>query len=637
MLDYENEEKEYTAINVDFPVSEEIIIAKVNTEYNLSYQYTDQKRKMFEERIKQFMNISDQEKNKIYVRLIFAVIDTLMALYYADNINVKFTWNQFGDEEIAENIQALAKYDYKSMWLNKKKYQVQWDRLFFGVWLEVFEWRDEELKQPIVKCINPMYRLPDWNSDINDWPSFHWFEMIANEEDLSEENGYFNLDKLAQWVDENSLIRDYQQITREVRKFNDVTSISQWQYFVYHHYTIINWKKYLVTLWNNKSLIIRFQELPGNKFPVIARNYRPYRWDPYGISICDILSDKEQAIQLFMNLNRIKAEHQAWWDMFYYDTNVIDNIEEYMVPTMWPKMIPVRNMGQNPDPIREVQRWSIWQDAYNMPTILQAQAGLDVWLDAQTMWVWGASWVTATENQRLQRNANLKLILWSRIDGWAEKDFWEYWFMMYLEYFNWNDKKAFKLNTTFGWTYYNLSWKDIVTNIKFDIEVLTDSELNDMTEKEKMGFSLVANTILNNPQAPQYSKNYALRRLLNLNWIDKEESYVMVQITPEEEQAMLDVELLNRDEDVAPITNMNEDHYTYLCVYRRALDTKSKRKAIQARQMAYILSWQAQQMNIPQWMWEGQTNQISSSMIGQMNRPEQWASSLQDVTQQINA
>jgi len=92
---------------------------------------------------------------------------------------------------------------------------------------------------------------------------------------------------------------------------------------IYYHYTIINNKKYFICTDYSKSIIIKFEEIqPANKaqkrnpslvkFPVIIRHWSPLQGDPYGVCIPDIMEDKQMMIQLFTNLNRIKAEHEAW-------------------------------------------------------------------------------------------------------------------------------------------------------------------------------------------------------------------------------------------------------------------------------------------------------------------------------------
>jgi len=47
------------------------------------------------------------------------------------------------------------------------------------------------------------------------------------------------------------------------------------------------------------------------QFPVVRRYWRPLENDPFGIAVPDLLEDKQTMIQLFLNLNKIKAEHEA--------------------------------------------------------------------------------------------------------------------------------------------------------------------------------------------------------------------------------------------------------------------------------------------------------------------------------------
>lgn len=61
---------------------------------------------------------------------------------------------------------------------------------------------------------------------------------------------------------------------------------------------------------------------------------------------------------------------------------------------------------------------------------------------------------------------------------------------------------------------------------------------------------------------------------------------MMVKPTIEELRALSDLELLNRNEMPAKITNPDEDHRTYIAIYDRALDTDAKFKAMQARRLA---------------------------------------------------
>jgi len=65
---------------------------------------------------------------------------------------------------------------------------------------------------------------------------------------------------------------------------------------------------------------------------------------------------------------------------------------------------------------------------------------------------------------------------------------------------------------------------------------------------------------------------------------------MIVEPTNEELQATEDLYFINDNEEPQPIKDMNEDHWTYIMIYNRALDTKAKRDAINKRKMALKMS-----------------------------------------------
>ena len=68
---------------------------------------------------------------------------------------------------------------------------------------------------------------------------------------------------------------------------------------------------------------------------------------------------------------------------------------------------------------------------------------------------------------------------------------------------------------------------------------------------------------------------------------------------------------------------MNENHKIYIQVYQQALDTRAKARAIMKRKQALILSWQANQNAMMQWMGQmnnASTNQLVSNYISQENQ-----------------
>jgi len=622
-----------------FPVSQDEIIAQVQEEKKLWWDFINNKRELFRERLELYNNIADQD-HKIYVRLIRSVMQALMWLYYTDQMTVTFTWRQLWDDEYADNLNNLAEFDQEEMELEKLNYDVQWNRLFYWVWIRVFDHWDNFKKVPVFRSVDPLSWIPDplWYIDNH---RFYWFELEINDNDLTWDV-YFNLDKLAPSTAESEDRR--RDIVDPMRWFND-----NWEqvesnpvYWIYNHYTTIKWKKYLITLAKDESVIVRFEEIEAvyNEekesgaeidFPIVLNYYEPFKWDPFWISIPDLLEDKQKSEQLFLNLNRIKAEHEAWGDTFLVDTNAVKNLNDLRQHTFWPKYIRA-NLSQNPNPIRPVDRGNIKSDAFNMPNVIKQQASSDIWLDERSLWISPNSSLSATENQRVQKNANIKLLLNSKINQWWEKAFWRLWLRSYFEFFKFKDEKNIKLQNAFGNVITTLKREDIDTWFNIDIKIISKTEESEVREKDKIALLTIADLVLQDQASPNISKTFAKRQIAKANWLDKEKISVLFPASAEEAQAKLDLELLNRDMDVWEIDNLQEDHLTYLVVYQKAMDTEAKRKAISDRQQAYTLSWQAQAPRLPEeWVkWVGWiTAQAASQSIAAWQ--EQWAASLQDI------
>jgi hypothetical protein len=74
-----------------------------------------------------------KDPEKISTNDIYAVMQTLLALYYIDQPTVSFVPRNPRYDEKAQNIQNLANFDYDEMGMDSMTYRVQRDRLFYGV------------------------------------------------------------------------------------------------------------------------------------------------------------------------------------------------------------------------------------------------------------------------------------------------------------------------------------------------------------------------------------------------------------------------------------------------------------------------------------------------------------------------
>jgi len=611
------------------------IIQQVTSEYNASIDFVRTKRDLFRARENLYMDNTNQE-NKVYVRLIFSVIQTLKALYSANEIGVEFQWRTVGSEDAARNRQNLAKFDYEEMRLWEKKDQLQEDRFIYGAWVEVTDWRDTVRKCPKVIVVDPRCWIPDIYADVNRGYSYHGFELTMTKYDFKAQAGYFNTDSVMTDEQIQAEIQEYVQSGKTseeaINLFAQNATRNLWYqtdidgdnalYSIYRHMTILNGRKYIIELANNMSTLIRCQEIKAVRdeekkdpslvpFPVVIRNWIPKRWDPYGICVPDVLEDKQRMMQLFLNLNKIKAEHEARWDIFFYDPNVIKNIDSLKIPAVnWPKYVKA-DLSRG-TPMVEAQKSAIKSDAINMPSILQSQGTLDIGMDERTLWIsWGNS-ISATENQRVQKNANLRLMLGMNVNNRAEKDFRDIlWLRLYQQYFKRNDKKNIYINSWVWMTPAIIQQKDFSTTNDINIKITSKSEADEERSANLTEVLPLANYILSRPWS-KYSKDKFLRDMFGWTKLEKEAINVYIDMSTEEIQAREDLELINRNEMPKECENPQEDHWTFVVIYQSAIDTPAKWKAIEQRMRLYMISWQAEQAQ-QQMVWLGNNDNLSNT------------------------
>lgn len=626
---------------MNFPIPQEDIISKVNSEHDESISFTQTKREIFKRRDKLYLWI-DWQEDKIYVRLVYSTIDTLASLETSDERSVIFAGRKYWMEDYANNVNNVAKFDFEQMWCFRKKYQTRINKYKYWAGIEVMDKWDETLQCPEYKVISPLVRCPDWFGDVNSWPRYHWFEFTSTRDAIEVDKRYFNKDQMMSASQLSELLQAEKDNSWHNRwldnsiilKSNDVISL-------YYHYTTIKGKKYLAVLSNNRSVLIRFEEIPAMTdvekkdpskiwFPVIVRNWRPLDNDPFGICVADLLEDKESMLQLFINLSRIKSEHQALWDMFMFDPDKVD-VDSLSIPSIWPKYIPVSWLWTMQYPaMTEVPKWNMNTDEYQIQSIIRWQWDLAMWMDNQWLWLAWDKNMTATENQRVQGNQNLRVLLWIRFDNEAEKDFWIRWYKYYLFFFNKSEKKNFRLNDSVWNMYYSVSKKDFMGITDIDVEIKSKSDVEAWKEKERIGFLAVWQLVLQDQNASQSSKNFVMREMLKLNWIPSEKVNFMIRPTQEELNAYDDLELINNNESPWKIEDINEDHRTYIMIYDRALPTKAKRDAILKRRQAIKVSWQ-KALNIPQTQDKSMSNMMVNDMLQKQNQPQNNALSLNDV------
>lgn len=631
---------------------------QVDSEYNSSIDSVETKRDLWRSRDDLYMNISNQDE-KVYVRLIFSTIQTMKALSSANDISVRYYGRRLGTRDIARNWQNLAKFDYREMWLFKKKEQLRDDLFKYWVGIEAWDWWDANRKCPKTIVVDPRTWVWDKYYDVNNGFSFHGFEISLRKWDLDAKRWYFNvescytdkqIEEIKEYARAQSNSKELDKISMDTVRLLGPTIATPddlWIYSIYRHYTIVDWVKYCTEWANDRTELIRCYEIPAVskaekkdkslvKRPVITRNWIEQPGDPTGISIPDILEDKQRMMQLFLNLNKIKAEYEAYGDVFFYDPNVVKNIDTLKIPPKgWPRYIKADL--RTGTPMIEAPKSAVKADAWNMPWIMQQQGMLDIGIDSRTMGVTPEGVISATENQRVQNNANLRMLLGIKLYNEAEREFWEIlWRKQYKLYFKLTDEKNIIINTWLWLAPMTIKYKDIGCYEDIDIDIVSKIEKEEEDTKKLKNITPIMNFVLTRPGS-KFGKDDLLRKVFQRSWASEEDALSWIEPSKEEIRAMEDVELINNWEDANKCEDVNEDHRTYLVIYQNAIPNEYRARAIEARTQLHIQSWQAAEANSMMKQLGNNDNlsntqqQLTSSALNQQGNAAQSAQSLQGM------
>lgn len=569
------------------------LIDQVNAEYELSWAYMKPKFDEWNLRLKLYNN-QKREKDAIGDPLLFTVHQTLLASLYGDRLQAKFLGRESGDEEVGESLDALASFDYDEMGKDELDYDWDWDTLFFGRGLMLMFEYDRKMKLPIPERVDPMTFLRDprarsVNGDLRGRNALRFFgrPIRLTKAEMEDAGVYFNfgglkadafdlknpLDMATQARDEASGHNNATNSLRSLKGENADHMVLEW-------WTRWNGKRVIVGLGDNRRKIVRYTELDEEAWPLVDRALFPTASDWDGVSVPDIVEDKQRARAVLANLS-LKGAKSNVHPMYLYDTNKIKNRADLNFG--FNKFIGVD--GTPSAAIMTMPKDVVKQEVQYIMDMLDTSAQKALATpDIQAGQVTEQK-RTLGELQLVDKNVDTRYSLAAKIFGWSEKRFWRMWHARYKKHFHDGiDDKQIRLAGAFGPKWKTLKRENIIgaqdPDIKIESKVLADAQrFNDLRS-----FQAVLQTVAQDPNA---NLRYGEKRFAKLSGMRKDEIDQLLPPTVEELRAEEENAILDADELVQ--VGATDDHIIHMEIHNKAADGPAKTAHIKAHKMAMVL------------------------------------------------
>ena len=407
---------------------------------------------------------------------------------------------------------------------------------------------------------------------------------------------------------------------------------------IYHHFTIYEWKKYLITTDADKKLVLRMKAIEPvlkeeKKDPTLVWRpfafyfYKPERWKVMGVSVPDLLDDKEEAKTILLNASLIKARVEAMWWKFIVNSRYISDPKEILKPTSWTQYIFTNDKLQQGESLwnvmQELPTSQIKQDVMTMSSMLEREWIMDTKQDQMQMWIVPDKTMTKAEQQSVQANANMLSSLNMKTYLWGEHDFAFPRWRTYQEYFSTSDEKFLLMSQDFEYKSMSIKKDSFFTKNNPFIITGSKSDIDALNEKQKMYWNATLPIIINDAEVPAISKLIAKRFAAKLNWMPQNVVNQIYWLLPSERQSKERIEYFIND-NVIPkwvFKNPNFDYNTLWIYLQKAEETDAKDKLLQVLERYLIEQWQwqwIQQMN-------EQANTASNIMMWQASQAQwQW-------------
>lgn len=583
------------------------LIKQASSEWEQGWWFMKPKWDEWALRLKLFNN-QKRDKESVGDTTMFSVFQTVLAGLYEDRLAASFSPREIGDDEIAENLDLVADYDYDIMEKDIIDYEWDFETLFFGRGLLCVMDFDEDTLTPSPYVWNRMVTVRDPEaSSVNGDRSgrgasrFLYREIRMTKEQLQENAEYFgyeNIKATGAKNDTKSPLDQYMRDTADAAGLGDVQKFSNTDgdnatLRLREGFTRWNGKLCFVTFADNGKTVIRYQELDRKTIPIVDRVLFPIPNTFDSPSIPDFTEDKQRARAVALNLS-LKGVKANLHPMYLFNKNKIDERQDFNFA--FNKFIPVE--GDPNGAVVPMFKDHIKQDvSFIMETLAssaeRATGTPDIKQGAQP-----DAQNTATRDALVARGSDSRYSLAARIFGWSERRFWQEYYNHLKE--NMDEgvhEKMVRVVGALGAAWRPFKKKDLVVpegnpdpNIKIESKSVSDARRHNEAQLFRDYIKLAAT----DPTAQIRSAMRHYGKLIGMKQDLVEQIYppTIDELRAEEENMMI-------NEGQKAIVMAEDDHYLHLQIHNKLPDSPYKTAHMNAHKKALII----QKMNpelIPQ-------------------------------------
>lgn len=570
-------------------IGEEKILSQVQQEYKLCWEFLRPKLQEWLLRLTVYNN-QKREKDKVGDPLLFSAFQTVFATLYNDTMSVKFLPREEGDVDREENLTGLAKFDFDEMHKDQIDFEWDWDAMFFGAGMLYFNEFDTKIKCPKPTIIDPCTLLRDPravapNGDASGFnPLRFWGREIAlTKWELYKNRNYFNVDNLKRGRELTALLSKAKESRRRAQGLAEVTADQEdgigdnEQFDLLEWYTHLKGKKYLITLGNSKTEIVRVTKMP-DKWPLIKRNIFPISHDWDGVSIPDLIEDKQRARAVLMNLGLEGAKKDIRPQIAVADERIVNRADfngtfiRVNGQTADGAVAPIIKQG-----LTQKVQWimelldNASQRALATPEIQQGVSGTD----ARTL----------GELEIMTAKVDTRNSLAVKIFGWSEREFWGQWYHIYDRDFKSGIfEKITRVIGPWGPKFNVLKREDFIYDTDPDIYIESYQLAESKRIMERNAYTMFLGVVA---QDPTFNKRWAFKKYAELNKMSRDAIKIMFPPTLDEMESEAENEMIEKKKK--PVVEMKQDHQTHLINHAKMPEGKIRDAHMNAHRYAMMI------------------------------------------------